>query len=234
VDLDYSYELGNLLELKATAHFLFTEFEQAATDLNRAEDILRQIGDSERLAFCRATQGLVLLAQDQVVEARLLGETLLASHEGHDGCLHTLYTLYLLIMVQLVEGKFDEAVTTAWQALDLPAAALDPAVWSEIQGDLTLALLLGGKVEAAQQLLADPTLSQADMWSGFHRGLITSIMALAEGNPAGAKAMAEQVAERANTAGFRFFSLSASRLAEAAANPPSLTTLPRLLWVMTE
>lgn len=59
-------------------------------------------------------------------------------------------------------------------------------------------------------------------------------MALAEGNPAGAKAMTEQVAQQANTAGFRFFSLSAARLTEAAANPPSLTTLPRLLWVMTE
>jgi ATP/maltotriose-dependent transcriptional regulator MalT len=234
VDLGYSYELGNLLELRATAHFLFTEFAQAAADLNRAEDILRQIGDSERLAFCRATQGLVLLAQDQVAEARVLGETLLASHEGHDGCLHTLYTLYLLVMVQLVEGKFAEAVTTARQALALPAAALDPAVSSEIQGDLALALLLGGKMEEAQQFLADPTLGQADMWSGFHRGLIASIMALAEGNPAGAKAIAEQVGERANAAGFRFFSLSATRLAEAAANPPSLTTLPRLLWIMTE
>jgi ATP/maltotriose-dependent transcriptional regulator MalT len=233
-EIGYSYELGNLLEFKATAHYLFAEFDLAAAALDRAETILRQIGDLEKLAVSQGNRGLVLLAQGQVVEARALAEALLARYEGHDACLHTLYTLYLLVMAQLVEGQIAEAVSAAQQALALPAAGLDPGVRSDIQCDLALALLLSGEMAAAQQVLADPSLGEAEMWSECHHGLITSIMALAQGNPVEAKAIAQKVAERANAAGFRLHSSSAARLAEAFANPPPLAALPRLLWVMAE
>jgi hypothetical protein len=164
----------------------------------------------------------------------MLAEALLARYAGHDACLHTFYTLHLLVMVQLVEGKVAEAVAAAQQALALPVADLDPGVRSAIQCDLALALLLSGDMAGAQQILADPSLGQIEMWSEFHYGLITSIMALVQGNAAEAKAIVQKVTERANAAGFRLHSLSAARLAEAIANPPPLAALPRLLWVMTE
>ena len=231
-EIGHSYGLANALDFKSVAYYLRNEPEQALRLLDRAEKIVRQIGDLEGLATYQADRGFTLLACGRVAEARTLAEHLLNDYPGHEACWHTMYTMCLLGMIQMVQGEAQPALNTFNQALTLPATATDPAIKGDLYSYLALTMLITGDLIGARQTLEAAPLGDMGIWPELNRQLVLGILALALGDTAGATAIANAAAERAAAAGYRLYSLSAARLAAAIQQSLSLADLPRLLWVM--
>jgi hypothetical protein len=131
----------------------------------------------------------------------------------------------------MLEGDSAAAQATLREAMELPAIVADPKLRDDVVHDLAMALLMGGAIEPARQLLAGQ-LSQAERQIELDHQLIVGLIALASGDQAAAQVAAQAVAERANQSGYLLHVLKAGQLAKAAANPPPLARFPHLLWVI--
>jgi len=226
-----SYAMSQLYSLLALSKITCGELAAGLAAAEQAYAIRQEIGDTHGLTPAANLRALALIYLGRLAEARVLIEHVLATYEA-TGDRHDLgYTLDKLAMIQMLEGDSTAAQATLREALELPAIAADAKLRDDIGHDLAIALIMGGAVEQARQLLAGlPPHNERQI--DLDRQLIGGLIALASGDRSAAQAAANAVADQARQLGYLLHVLKAGQLAKAALSPPSLARFPHLLWVI--
>ncbi len=226
-----SYAESQLYSLMALSKIACGELVAGLAAAEQSYFIRQAIGDTHGLMAAANLRALALIYLGRLAEARTLIEhaleTYQASGEQHDFG----YTLDKLAMIQMLEGNSAAAQATLREALELPAIAADVKLRDDLQHDLAIALIMGGAVEQARELLADQP-PQDERQLDLDRQLIGGLIALANGDRAVAQAAATVVAARARQLGYLLHVLKASQLAQAVISPPPLARFPHLLWII--
>src|SRR5205085_5418810 len=149
----------------------------------QAFTIRQEIGDTHGLTAAANLRALALIYLGRLAEARALIEQVLETYQATGDQHDYGYTLDKLAMIQMLEGDSAAAQATLHEALALPAVAADAKLRYDIGHDLAIALIMGGAVEQARQLLAGQP-PQGERQLDLDRQLISGLIALASGDRA--------------------------------------------------
>jgi len=219
-----------VLTYLADIHHLRLESNQALEKLERAAETLRAVDDMRGLASVESLRASCLLWRGRMQQACQVIEQLLKEAKGKGTERLWGYRMGKLAMVQLVQGETGAAITTLRGALDLPTTSAHHMMNFELHSTLALALSAAGEQESAAQALAvAPRLDGLSRWAEFDRALIEGYIALARGDAESARAIASQVAERAQN--YPLYRQCAAQLNEATQRSVTPSTFPGWLWV---
>jgi tetratricopeptide (TPR) repeat protein/transcriptional regulator with XRE-family HTH domain len=227
--VDDSYSVGQLYGLMALSHMLRGDLSAGLEAAEQGYAVRTAIGDMHGLGTAANQRARLLIVQGRTAEARPLVEQTLAAYELHREMHDVGFTLEKLAIVQMLEGDPAAAQVTLRRALALPAIDGDAKLRGDLVHDLVVALLMAGAHEEARGLVAQNPV-EGGVWVAMDRLLLEGMFALAHGDPAAARAMADQLAAHARQAEVCLYALRAEQLAAASAAPPPYDW-PRLMWV---
>src|SRR6266540_3356914 len=227
-----SYGVARLLHALSQVQRNRGDVEATLALLDEACHIKRQLGDTLGLAVSQNSKAMALLSIGRLAEARALSERTLVETADSGEQWARGHFLDTLAMVELVAGEAGRARDALCEALALPALT-DPQIRALIATHLALAELIDGSVERAEALLREEVPDEHGPEVALDRQFLAAAVALARGDAAAAGGAARRMASQVTSSGFALYAPVAARL-EAAADPPPLTALPRLLWVISE
>ncbi len=228
-----SYGVARVLHALSQVQRNRGDLEATLAMLDEACDIKRQLGDAMGLAVSENSKAMALLSIGRVAEARALSERTLVETADSGEQWARGHFLDTLAMVELVAGEAGRARDALCEALALPALT-DPQIRALIATHLALAELIDGSVERAEALLREEVPDEHGPEVALDRQFLAAAVALARGDAAAAGGAARRMASQVTSSGFALYAPVAARLEAAAADPPPLTALPRLLWVISE
>ncbi len=219
-----------VLTYLATIHFLWLETEQVLAKLTQAGETLRIVADKRGLAATESLRAHCLLWCGQTSAARQVAENMLQETVGKSTARMWGYRLDKLALVQLVAGEMTAAIATLQQALALPATIENPLLNFQLHGALAMAYTANAEPGHAAQMLAQaPRLNGLSIWAEMERDLIMGYVALADGDEALARRLAQQVAQRAEP--YPLYRQKAVQLAAVVERPLPCHLWPQQLWV---
>jgi tetratricopeptide (TPR) repeat protein/transcriptional regulator with XRE-family HTH domain len=228
-----SYGVARVLHALSQVHRIRGDLETTIAQLDEACAIKRQLGDAQGLAVSRNSKAMALLAVGRAEEARELAERILVETADSGEQWARSHFLDTLAMVELVAGDAGRARAALCEALALPALT-DPQIRALIATHLALAELVEGSVEPAADLLRREAAGEHGPEVALDRQFLAAAVAIARGDVAAAREAARAMATLASRSGFALYAPVAARLEAAAADPPPLADLPRLLWVLKQ
>jgi tetratricopeptide (TPR) repeat protein/transcriptional regulator with XRE-family HTH domain len=227
-----SYGVARVLHALADVQRVRGDVAATLARLDDACAIKRRLGDAQGLATSENSRAVVLLSLGRVAEARALCERILAETVDIGEQWIRGHLLSTLAAIDLVSGDVGHALSELRQALALPGFT-DPRIRALVTTHLALAELVGGAIGPADELLRGGVPDEHGPEVALDRHFLAGAVALARGDSAGARAAARAMANQVASSGFTLYSPIAARLETAAADPPPLAELPRLLWVLS-
>ncbi len=201
--------------------------------LDEACAIKRQLGDAQGLAVSENSKAMALLSIGRVAEARALSERILVETADIGERWFRSHFLDTLAMIDLVTGDVGRARTLLRDALALPGLT-DPRIRALIAMHLALAELVEGSVELAEALLREDVPAEHGPEVALDHRFLAGALALARGDVAAVRDAARAMADQVASSGFALYAPVAAGLEAAASDPPPLSALPRVLWVISE
>jgi ATP/maltotriose-dependent transcriptional regulator MalT/DNA-binding XRE family transcriptional regulator len=205
------------------------DYESALAHFEKASELERRVGDVEGLLSSESARASTLLSLGKLAEARAaLDRVLVDGKESTDTW--TMGTcLCLLAEVQLLQGEFETARSTAKQVLSMPGIEDNARIRAWAQSDLAL-IQIGAEefIEARNTVAVTPPgdlgFELTSRWQ-----LVQSAAALACGDSASAHQIARLVIESAQPKGLK----QLCQTAEKIITEPDLKTsdLPYLILV---
>ncbi len=228
-----SYGVARVLHALADVRRVRGDVEATLALLDDACAIKRRLGDVQGLATSENSQAVALLSLGRVAEAQALSErTLVETADIGEQWLRG-HLLGTLAAIALTAGDTGRARATLHEALALPGLT-DPRIRALLTVHLALAELVDGSVERAETLLRDGVGDEHGPEVALDRRFLAGAVALARGDAAAARDAARAMADQVSSSGYALYAPVAARLEAAAADPPPLAALPRLLWVVGE
>jgi tetratricopeptide (TPR) repeat protein/transcriptional regulator with XRE-family HTH domain len=226
-----SYGVARVLHALADVRRVRGDIEASRALLDDACAIKRRLGDIQGLATSENSRAVALLSLGRIAEAQALSErTLVESADIGEQWLRG-HLLGTLASIAMTAGDTARARTSLHEALALPGLT-DPRIRALLSVHLALAELVDGSVERAETLLRDGVGDEHGPEVALNRRFLAGAVALARGDAAAVRDAARAMADQVSTSGFALYAPVAARLEAAAADPPPLAALPRLLWVV--
>ena len=150
---DEAWAMWHLAELS----FYGNRVDEAEERLGRAEEAFRSAGDTGGIGWVRGLLGYVRLAQGRRIEAESLALSIVDEVRDRGDRWASAMTLVLLATVRLWEGRAEQAVDGATEALKLFSEINDHDGLMRGTATLARALAACGRVEEARSVVDDPT-----------------------------------------------------------------------------
>jgi ATP/maltotriose-dependent transcriptional regulator MalT len=194
------------------------ELKEALDAAAQARDLKEQMGDRIGVANADNTRASVLLAMEDYRQARAICENAIAEVEG--GKAERLLGGYLdtLALIQLAQGKEDEALATLQRILGLMDASEDASLMHDVHCHLVLALLAGHQVEAAQAEWENLTES-VDPRHAIERNLAGGWLERTRGDLSKAEDCLGQARQVMEESGYTLYARAVQSLEKALRNP---------------
>ncbi len=219
----FMHTLGN-------AQYMRHSLDDAIKTLGQAAEIKERMGDRPGHAISLAMQGMALLAQGHVAQARTRVEDALRALEGLEATRVQGYVLIMLCDTQIASGDLHGARATLEQAEHLAGAETDLKWLVDLQNHKALALLAAGGLEAARMIAPQTPSPEAGMEVALMHDLIDGMLAHLSGDPGAATALFEQVAVQAREAGYLLYEATAERLRDVQASQDTPAQLAKAFY----
>jgi tetratricopeptide (TPR) repeat protein len=224
-----SYALGRVLHAIATIHYYRGELAEAVRLYQDAGALKRQVGDVQGVANSEHSLALALRALGRVDEALEMLERIVTSPVGHAEPWARANYLDSYAVSLLIAGRVDDCVPPLREALDLArrtGGLFEPIV----EHHLAMALLVAGGPELAEELAARPLPGGRELLDlQCEARLLRALVHWHRGDTGAVSATADELAGWMAATGCYLYRGLPARLVEAAADPPPLADLPRLL-----